>query len=191
MNWFQLKEKIMFLWQATNAHGLHSPYMFRFYNEVKKQSRAAKLPLVKLDGYSKKEKRIIWAIIHYLKPATSLIISEDEPESAPEITAYLKDSHVFPYNKLPDLSIEPTIFELIYLSKSLIFNEKELLNRIKAFIGNQTIVIIPHIHASKESLNRWNYLINENSVRVSVDLFFAGLLFFRKESSKEDFLLRF
>lgn len=47
------------------------------------------------------------------------------------------------------------------------------------------------IYWSKEMTKAWEYIKAHPSVTVTVDLFWIGLVFFRKEQVKEDFVLRF
>ncbi|MCX6281386.1 MAG: class I SAM-dependent methyltransferase [Bacteroidetes bacterium] len=54
-----------------------------------------------------------------------------------------------------------------------------------------TIVAMDDIHWSKEMEEAWKTIIAHPKVKVSVDLFYLGVIFFREELSKEDFVLRF
>jgi predicted O-methyltransferase YrrM len=55
---------------------------------------------------------------------------------------------------------------------------------------NNTIFVFDDIHWSRDMHLAWVNIREHPSVRVSIDLFTMGLVFFRKELSKEDFLLR-
>lgn len=191
MDWFNLKEKAKFLWHANNAHGLHSPFVFDFYNAVKRIARSPKQSSKKLKGFTKIESRIIWAIICHLEPKNTLILDLEADNLQNELANYLTESRVFRRLNLTNLPTDPSKFSLIILSKYFAFSEKELLSKLLPFISNESAVIIPHIHASKEAIIGWKRIINEKEVQVSMDLFFVGLVFFRKESSKQDFQLRF
>jgi hypothetical protein len=39
--------------------------------------------------------------------------------------------------------------------------------------------------------NAWSKIITHNKVSVSIDLFQIGIIFFRKEQVKENFIIRF
>lgn len=55
-----------------------------------------------------------------------------------------------------------------------------------------TIMIFDDIHWSKEMEDAWNEIKQHDSVSLTVDLFFIGLVFFRKENKeKENFVIRF
>ena len=58
-------------------------------------------------------------------------------------------------------------------------------------IKNESVFIFDDINWSDGMKNAWNNIKQHNSVRVTIDLFFMGIVFFRKELSKEDFVIRF
>ena len=58
-------------------------------------------------------------------------------------------------------------------------------------IHNDTVFVFDDIHWSDEMEQAWNHIKAHRAVRVTVDLFWVGLVFFRKEQPKQDFILRF
>lgn len=58
-------------------------------------------------------------------------------------------------------------------------------------VHNNTIFVFDDIHWSKGMMEAWENIRQHPSVVVSIDLFSMGIVFFRKELSKEDFILRF
>jgi len=54
-----------------------------------------------------------------------------------------------------------------------------------------TIAVLDDIHWSPEMEEAWKIIIAKPEVRVSIDLFHLGVIYFREELSKEDFVLRF
>jgi predicted O-methyltransferase YrrM len=57
-------------------------------------------------------------------------------------------------------------------------------------IHNDTVVIIDDIYWSNEMKQAWSKLITHPAVRQSVNSFYFGLLFFRKEQFKQNFMIR-
>jgi len=57
-------------------------------------------------------------------------------------------------------------------------------------IHNDSIFVFDDIHWSKEMEEAWSFIIKHQKVSVSIDLFHLGLVFFRKEQPKQDFVLR-
>ena len=58
-------------------------------------------------------------------------------------------------------------------------------------IHNNTIFIFDDIHWSKEMVNAWEIIKKEQKVTTTIDLFQWGIVFFRKELSKQHFIIRF
>jgi predicted O-methyltransferase YrrM len=59
------------------------------------------------------------------------------------------------------------------------------------FIRDDSVFIFDDIHWSEEMEEAWRQIREHESVKVTVDLFRMGLVFFREGLSKEDFILRF
>ena len=56
---------------------------------------------------------------------------------------------------------------------------------------NTSCIIFDDIHWSEGMNNAWTHIVNHSSVTLSIDLFFMGIVFFRKELSKQHFVIRF
>ena len=56
---------------------------------------------------------------------------------------------------------------------------------------NDTIFYFDDIHWSKGMEEAWEKIKSNKAVTLTVDLFFSGIVFFRKELSKQDFVIRF
>ncbi|GAB3888638.1 O-methyltransferase [Spirosoma agri] len=58
-------------------------------------------------------------------------------------------------------------------------------------IHNDTVFVLDDIHWSDEMEQAWAYIKAHPSVTVTIDLFWVGLVFFRQEQPRQDFVLRF
>lgn len=56
---------------------------------------------------------------------------------------------------------------------------------------NETVFIFDDIYWSKEMTEAWEVIKKHNSVTVTIDLFFIGIVFFRKEQKKQHFVIKF
>lgn len=54
-----------------------------------------------------------------------------------------------------------------------------------------SIFVFDDIHWSDEMHEAWQVIRNHKEVMISIDLFYVGLVFFRKNQPKQDFVLRF
>ncbi len=59
------------------------------------------------------------------------------------------------------------------------------------YAGNDSLFIFDDIYWSQEMTKAWETIKRHPQVTVTVDLFWIGMVFFRKEQEKEDFVLRF
>jgi len=57
-------------------------------------------------------------------------------------------------------------------------------------IHNDTLCIFDDIHWSKEMEEAWEIIKNHHKTRVTIDLFDLGLVFFRKEQVKQNFVIK-
>jgi predicted O-methyltransferase YrrM len=63
-------------------------------------------------------------------------------------------------------------------------------HRCLPHIHGKSVMILDDIHWSKGMEETWDEVRNHPLVKVTVDLFYMGLVFFRDELSKENFILR-
>lgn len=64
-------------------------------------------------------------------------------------------------------------------------------DKIQEAMHNDSVVVVGDIHWSDEMQEAWEEIKNRAGVRVTIDLFDMGLVFFRKEMTKENFILRY
>lgn len=63
-------------------------------------------------------------------------------------------------------------------------------NAVLPMTHNDTIIILDDIHWSKGMTVAWNTIKTHPKVSITIDTFFWGLVFLRKEQAKEDFTIR-
>ena len=65
-------------------------------------------------------------------------------------------------------------------------------NELLAKINNDSILVFDDIHWSGEMESAWETIKNDAAVKCSIDLFFIGIIFFRKEfKEKQHFTIRY
>jgi hypothetical protein len=153
-----------FLLKSTNQHGVHSPFVYDFVTKglYKKVNSNIKLKDFTFDDeFSKKEEKILKKIIEYFKP-TSIIINLN----IEEIT----------------INKEFNLLFYSYLSK----------NKIKKIVAiyPKSFIIIKNIHQNKAMQKTWVEITQFQEATVTLDLFYFGVIFFRKEQAKEHFVIR-
>ena len=94
--------------------------------------------------------------------------------------------------RLPEILNEVESVDLVFFDG----NHKEgstlrYFDECLSHIHNNTVFVFDDIYWSKGMKLAWENIRQHPSVKVSIDLFSVGVVFFRKELSKEDFILRF
>lgn len=93
-------------------------------------------------------------------------------------------------NTLPQ-ALKDTKFDMIYFDGN--HQKKATINYFEQClhsIHNDTVFIFDDIHWTKEMNQAWQYIKNHKKVTVSIDTYFWGFVFFRKEQEKEHFTIR-
>ncbi len=90
------------------------------------------------------------------------------------------------------LTLMPSI-DLLYIDGNHQYEPTvEYFTKALPHLHNNSIVILDDIHWSKPMLNAWHTIKQHSSVSESIDLFFIGILFFRKEQqAPQHFTIRF
>lgn len=82
-------------------------------------------------------------------------------------------------------------FDLIFIDGN---HQKEAtlnyFEKLKNHINNDCILIFDDIHWSTGMMEAWNEIKNDPLVKVSVDIYWMGFVFFKKELSKQHFVIR-
>lgn len=158
---FKTISYIKFLFRSSNQHGVHSPFV---YNFITKGLYTKEIKNNSTNEYAELKK-----------------LSKKEQKVFSKIIAYFKSDIVyFDVNSLENDS--STSFKTLYISE---------LNH-NTFLKNDPnyFVIISKIHKDKNVNAIWSKLIKNKKATVTIDLFYFGLIFFRKEQIKEHFNIR-
>ncbi len=182
---FRIKSYLQFLWHSKNEHGVHSPFVFLlltqcFYN------KKIKLPAATLSQYkgaNTKKSRLLYKIIQYFSPKSILIIGPTAFEK--EVIALANPKSTI------DFDIDNAIYNCIYFS-SIGVNSitEDTIEQLVLTIENDSFWILEDIHANAASEMLWETLKSNPKVKVTVDTYRLGLIFFRREQEKEHFVIR-
>jgi len=95
-------------------------------------------------------------------------------------------------NLLPDILRNIGVVDMLFIDGD--HRKERLLENFglcMEYSGNESVFVIDDIHWSKSMEEAWKTISHDPRVKVSVDLFHFGLVFFREELSDESFILRF
>lgn len=125
-------------------------------------------------------------------------------EGAPEIAAVAKQNFVKLNQQdkielltgnfndlLPEVIKERETIDFAFLDGNHTYEATlNYFNHLLPKMGNNSVMIFDDIYWSKGMTRAWEEVKQHPQVMVTVDLFFIGLVYFRKEQAKEHFVLR-
>jgi len=93
---------------------------------------------------------------------------------------------------LPDLVKQVKKMDFAFIDGN--HNYEATIENFKTLLGianNETVFVFDDIHWSVGMQNAWDEIIDHERVTVSIDIFRMGIVFLRKELSKQKFVIRF
>ncbi len=156
---------IKHLFTATNQHGVHSPFVYDFITKCVYQK-------VKYKG-SKSDKVLLNSILYFNSEKLNIISSNSNIKNIISQEFHLKTENTPPF----DLIYEEQISE-------------NLLPKYERHLHNNSVLVVKHIHLNQNSSNIWKKTVTNKRITASIDMYFCGVLFFRKEQVKEHFRIR-
>ena len=198
---FKMVAYIRYRKQAVNAHGLHSPFLFDFYNEVissKKEFYFFNQFRALLTQYKKslaqKDALFLFRWAAFYKPANVRIQECNFPAAlALAVPSSLKNLSV------PQLNDYSNVEKDILAKNGIIIQENsgadllfcaELNREILATYTMYRCVIVQNPHQNKTKENIWNKLCSAKETSISIDLFQFGILLLHKNQAKQSFVVR-
>lgn len=162
---FPFVSMLTFLWSSTNQHGVHSPFVFNYLTQGLYK---------KTGGQRKKIESVLLKSIPYFNIKT-IHIHPKEP-----VKALVKEHH-------PDLVSNEPPYDLIFMD---IAKWPKFYESGKNAIHNSTLIVLSGLYQNRLKYNLWKELIKMPEFNVSIDMFYCGVLFIRKEQRKEHFKVR-
>jgi len=175
--------------QAKTQHGVHSPFVFEFTRKVLLDSLVISnfsvdrfLPLsnIVLHEY---EKQLFFRMLKYYKCEKIISFIEN--------AAHKVEMFVGPESKGTDLLPIEYNADCIFIFVRNPHAWNSLYQMYSHTLSAKSIVVIMHNHKGKLHNEEWQQLVNIPNIRLSIDVFNMGVLFFREEiKEKQHFLLK-
>jgi len=199
---YRQRKYFQFLLKSSNQHGVHSPFVYQLvtkclYKKIDKNSwktfQKSNNELLKNKKIknSHKKSKILLKLIHYFKPKNNLEITSSLDLAVIKHAMNSRNTCVTTIANTPTEISEVTLnrkFDCIYFHKNQI--TLKTFNTCLKTINNNSFFIFNDIYESSETIKNWSSIKNHPKVKVSLDLFYFGVIFFRKEQAKEHFKIR-
>lgn len=150
---------------ATNQHGVHSPFVYNFVTQclyTRPKFKGAKIDNV-----------VLKAIPYFSIEKFKISSKDDNLKQSIQNQFGLKVLHESPY-------------DMLYFDNPV----EKVLSTYADKIHNDSMIFFGNIHKNSANTSLWYILRSHKTVTVSIDMFYIGVLFFRKEQVKEDFKIR-
>jgi len=164
---FQIWSYLSFLVRSTNHHGVHSPFVFQFLTQCLYR---------KNPKHRSKVGEITIKSIPYFNFKTIKLDRKLEE-------LYLEISRSF-----PDLQFDQMPYDLVVVSAGNL--EEFDYTALEPHCHNGSMILLQGIHRSRTNREAWNALCATPSIHVSIDYYYGGILFLRKEQEKQHFRIR-
>ena len=198
---FKIKAFLNYRLKAVNAHGLHSPFLFDFYNEVispKKEfyffKRLRKLLPVYNKFISENNALFLYRWVVFYKPKSVFVAPVNFPASV--ALAVPSGQKTLLVSSILDFTNEELeVFEsegvsvredhgadIIYLEEIDTFSKDVILNY------KCVIIQKPHQNEAKDII--WKEMCSLKDISISIDLFQFGILLIDKNQAKQHFIVK-
>lgn len=184
-----LLKYLQYYWKGANSkgHGVHSPFVFKFIQDqlnasnsagvIEENAIANSILLKEINGVGptslpKKIIKLLARIVDQLKPVNTCVLSGASNPLCFTKAETIDFAYLGPANS----------------TNSILENADSVLQRMHS----DAWLIIEGIHVSAEMESAWEGLKKHPKIRLSIDLFFIGILFCRKEQKEQEhFIIRY
>lgn len=181
---------LKFLFSATNQHGVHSPFVYTlvttcFYKKTAKSAFKNYQNLTKEDPkhrLSSKKVKLLIRLTRYFSPEKITVIGENSS---------IKNAFTSGCNAtfISEKELKKNQVTCVYLNLS----EDKILEKFEHLLTatkNNSFFILDEIYQNNAHKIAWQTIQNHPKVTVTIDVFYFGIVFLRKEQAKEHFKIR-
>ena len=198
---FRIIAYVNYRCKAVNAHGLHSPFLFDFYNEViagQKEFYFFKRFRAILPAYSKDISEgnalFLYRWTAFYKPDSVMLQEPNFPVAlALSIPTNLKSLSVSSLASYSEKEQNVLASEGVLIQENIpagMVYCQELNEQLVASFSDYRCAIIQKPHQNKVKEEFWNKLCSSKEVSISIDLFQFGILLFDKNQAKQHFVVK-
>jgi hypothetical protein len=184
---------------ANNRHGIHSPFVYKLidiviydyrdqkvYREIENTLQKQHPDKRMIKTMPLKVYKLLYRFVVYFKPGTVLFDNNED-----YIIPLIFGSAV-PNVEIIDVKDRDTLrqADMIFVDAER-HSASEYLERTILNIHDDTVLIFAGIHRTQNIKQAWKQVKADKRVRVTIDLFYVSLVFFKPGMSKEDFRVRY
>ena len=165
--YYRFTQYLRFLLSSTNEHGIHSPFVYQFITRC---------IYAKSNIKGTKTIRVLLKSIAYFQVKNVYL-----PSKSPTLKNTLQTIS-------PQLKFTEKPYDLVYFKNCQADTLTQLI--LSNELHNDSMVLIDNIRQSRSNFEQWSKIIASDDIVVSIDMYYCGVLFLRKEQLKEHFKIR-
>ncbi len=196
---YTLKSYLKFLLTSTNEHGVHSPFVFALLTKCiyKKENIDKKLktllthqhPKEKQGIRSKKKQLILYKIASYFKSSEIFVLGKSK--NTKELISLARPNSCVTVAEDFEMQFCEKEFDLVVIDTTNgIYNTVAFFEKILQSAHKNCVFIFEGIHSTKATTKAWQAIVDSKKTTVSIDGFYHGLVFLKKDQEKQHFTLR-
>lgn len=183
---------LKFLYQSSNAHGVHSPFVFNLVtNAFYKKRFDISNKSIAGANLNKPALTTLLKTVSYFKSYKFLVLGENTAAAAATetIRAAAEDinAKIWFYSTMVPV---PGGADLAYLCGHDTQSVLPLFERLLPDVNNNTVCVLANIHSTPAMEAAWEAIKKDPNVTVTIDTYHLGLMFFRKGQAKQHFIIR-
>ena len=188
--------------KANNRHGIHSPFVYKLidtviydysyqkvYREIQDNIKKQNTDAAFTKPPKPKVLQLLYRLITYFKPA--IIIRQGVNYGIGAVlNATAPKSKIYSFtaeDELKDILKMKSNIDLIILNG----DSQKQFELCLPYIYDDTVIILTNICQNKTAKQTWANIKANPNVRVTINLFYIGLVFFKPGMSKEDFKVKY
>ena len=197
---YSLKSYLKFLLASTNEHGVHSPFVYGLLTKCiyQKQHLEKQLPTLLAEqspqstkDFRFKKKQIIhYKIASYFK-SNEILILDKSILTKNLISLARPNSCITQTNDFIKKQVAEKKFDLVVINTTNNTQHiGELFEKILESAHQNCVFIFEGIYTTKATTKAWQAIVASQKTTVSIDGFYLGLVFLKKDQEKQHFTLR-
>ena len=174
---------------SKTKYKIHSPFIYKLVTEVINTKVYYKIS----KKFTNKKTDLLIKIINYFSIKSILKFDENDKSKLESFTKYCAHTIIDDILNFNDIKVShiKSYYDMCLIDLSTQQNNSKIIEFCLNLTGNNSIMILENLYTNKHTEKIWKKLIKTARVKVSVDLFLIGIIFFRKEQAKENFIVRF
>ena len=178
---------LKFILKSTNAHGVHSPFIYALVSEGFYYGRKVKNNNGK--GLSSQALTTLFKTINHFSSFKLMVMGENEAEVTESIreAGEKTKTKIWLFSPLAPIPGGP---DLCVISGHNTQTVLPVFNSLLKHVNDHTFFALPNVHATPEMEQAWETIKKDPNVTVTVDTYHLGLIFFRKGQAKQHFTIR-